>query len=294
MVINTLNEEANLQRALKSVESLAFEVVVVDMYSDDDTVKIAKESGARVFSHKRTGYVEPARNYAIAKTRGDWVLILDADEEVPKSLVRKLLSLVKEGDADYYAVPRKNIIFDKWIKHSNWWPDYNVRFFRRGSVHWAKEIHSVPITEGRGADVPPEEDFALVHHHYSSVDQYMSRLNRYTTVQAKEKKRRGAKPDWKRFIASPSSEFLSRYFAGSGYKDGIHGLALALLQAFSEFIVEIKLWELSKFSERGLSIEEVSGEIKKAQGELNYWTANALISEKGGLINQIKRKFKLP
>lgn len=294
VVINTLNEEENLPKALKSVKSFAYEVVVVDMESADNTVKIAKESGAKVYTHKRTGYVEPARNYAISKISGDWVLILDADEEVPPGLADKLIEIVNQPEADYFAIPRKNIVFNKWLRNSRWWPDYNLRFFRKGKVVWGDEIHSIPLTEGKGADLEANEELAIIHHNYNSVEQYIERLNRYTTIQAKQLKKKGKKTDWRNFIKKPMGEFLSRYFAGKGYKDGVHGLALASLQAFSELVVEVKLWELSKFAEREIEIDQITVELKKANKELNYWMADSLVNETGGIINILKRKFKLP
>src|SRR3989344_3276878 len=132
VVINTLNEEANLPRALASVKSFANEIVVVDMMSDDKTVEIAKKAGAKVYEFKRVGYVEPARNFAISKAEGDWIFILDADEELTASLSRELSKIAKNGSADYVRVPRKNMIFGKWVEHSRWWPDYNIRFFKKG------------------------------------------------------------------------------------------------------------------------------------------------------------------
>jgi (heptosyl)LPS beta-1,4-glucosyltransferase len=293
VVINTLNEEENLPRALASVDSFAYEVVVVDMHSEDKTVQIAKKAGARVFTHKREGYVEPARNFAISKAKGDWIFLLDADEEVPKSLVKELSRLSNE-DADYYAVPRKNIIFGKWIKHSNWWPDYNVRFFKKGAVEWDNAIHSVPLTSGKGADVEVKEELAIVHHHYTSVTQYLLRHERYSSVMAKEKRKKKEKFIWRHLISKPTGEFLSRYFAGQGYKDGVHGLVLAGLQGFVEFLTYVKLWELSKFPERELTASEVAKELKGAQKEINYWIADTKYKEEGGISNQIKRKFRLP
>lgn len=294
VVINTLNEEKNLERALKSVKDWAYEVIVVDMHSDDDTVKIAKKYGARVFKHKRMGYVEPARNFAISKTTGDWIFILDADEEVPSTLRNKLQKLVQDSEAQYFAVPRKNIVFGKWLRHSRWWPDYNLRFFKKGHVEWGDEIHSVPLTSGKGEDIESRESFAIIHHHYNTVGQYIERLNRYTTIQAEELYKKDKKPDWRNFIKKPTAEFVSRYFAGNGYKDGIHGLALASLQALSELVVQVKLWELYKFPERDIEIKQVNEELKNAQREINYWTADALAKEMGGIVHKFKRKLKLP
>ncbi|OGM58424.1 hypothetical protein A2955_00010 [Candidatus Woesebacteria bacterium RIFCSPLOWO2_01_FULL_37_19] len=293
VVINTLNEENNLPRALLSIEKFADEVVVVDMFSDDKTAQIAKKFGAIVYQHERTGYVEPARNYAISKATGDWVLVLDADEELQLSLRHKLVTLVSKSEADYYRLPRKNIIFGKWVKHSRWWPDYNIRFFKKGYVSWNEVIHSVPMTQGNGSDLEVKEENAIVHYHYESVEQYIERLNRYTTQHAKNLIKDGYKFDWSDLIRKPTNEFLSRYFQGEGYKDGLHGLALAGLQAFSDFVMYLKVWENEKFNEMHVDIEEVVSETKEAESDLHYWQSDALFKEVGGLKHRIKRKLKI-
>src|SRR3989344_6147563 len=151
VVINTLNEEENLPRAISSVKGLADEIVVVDMHSEDATGDIAKKAGAKVFLHERTGYVEPARNFAISKTTGDWIFILDADEEIPDTLANRLRDISDNmHQIDFVEIPRKNIIFGKWMKESMWWPDYHIRFFKKGSVSWNEKIHSKPETKGSG------------------------------------------------------------------------------------------------------------------------------------------------
>lgn len=293
VIINTLNEEKNLPRALSSIKDFADEVVVVDMKSDDKTVEIAKKAGAKVYEHKRTGYVEPARNFAIGKAKGDWILILDADEEVPKSLAKKLKDLSKKPTANYYRLARKNLVFGKWVKHSRWWPDYNIRFFQKGFVSWNEMIHSVPITQGKGLDLPAKENLAIVHYHYNTIEQYIERMNRYTTFHSKRLIKDGHEFSWKDLIKKPTAEFLSRYFAGEGYKDGIHGLCLSGLQAFSEFVLYLKIWQNKKFKEQDISVRNVVREMKKQRPEINYWQADALLKSGGGIVARIKRKFKL-
>jgi glycosyltransferase involved in cell wall biosynthesis len=293
VVINTLNEEKNLPRALASVKQFADEIVVVDMKSDDKTVEIAKKAGAKVYEYKRVGYVEPARNFAIGKATGKWILIIDADEQLPGSLVKKLKEIVKNPSANYYRLPRKNLIFGKWVKHSRWWPDYNIRFFQKEFVSWSEIIHSVPMTQGKGLDLPAKEELALMHNNYESIEQYIERMNRYTTLHAKGLISEGYKFSWKDIIAKPTSEFLSRYFAGEGYKDGLHGLTLALLQAFSELTLYLKIWQSEKFKEREIGIGKVVKVMKKQESNLHYWQADALLKSGGGVLQKIKRKFKL-
>jgi (heptosyl)LPS beta-1,4-glucosyltransferase len=293
VVINTLNEEKNLPKALTSVRQLADEIVVVDMKSDDKTQEIAKKSGAKVYEHKRTGYVEPARNFAISKAKGEWILILDADEEISTSLSTSLRKIIKNPRADYYRLPRKNIIFQKWIKHSRWWPDYNIRFFKKGKVSWSEIIHSVPETRGKGLDLRADEKNAIIHHNYISIEQFVQRLNRYTTLHAKLLINDGYKFEWTDLIRKPTNEFLSRYFQGEGYKDGLHGLALSALQAFSELVMYLKVWEKSKFEESEIKADEVIDGMKESEADLHYWQAETILKEGGGIKNRIKRKLKL-
>jgi len=290
VVINTRNEEKNLPRCLASVKGLADEIVVTDMESIDKTVEIAKKAGAKVFKHKQTGYVEPARNYAISKATGEWILILDADEETPPSLVKKLKQLVKTGKADYYRLPRKNIVFGRWLEYSRWWPDYNIRFFKKGKVVWNEIIHSVPVTQGKGLDLEAKLDYAIVHHNYNSVSQYIVRMDRYTDIQAKALIGEGYKFDWQDLVKKPVGEFLSRYFVGEGYKDNVHGIALALLQALSEAVIYIKVWERGKFKEEEVKEPDIENVITEAEAQIDHW----LVAKKfrhPGVVGRALRKL---
>lgn len=241
-VVNTRNEENNIADCLKSLQ-FADEIIVVDMESTDDTKKIAREYTDKVFDHKMVGYVEPARNFAINKAVGNWVLIVDADERIPKTLAKRLIEITQEDKADFVRIPRKNIIFGQWTQHSRWWPDYNIRFFKKGSVEWQNEIHSIPVTTGIGINLDSEESLAIEHFHYNTIDEYFERALRYSTQQAKEMINTGYMFDAKDLISKPLGEFMSRFFAGEGYKDGLHGLVLAFLQMFSVMLIYLKVWQ---------------------------------------------------
>lgn len=293
VVINTLNEAENLPRAIASVKGIANEILVCDMESTDGTPEIAKKLGAKVINHEDVGYVEPARNFAISKADGDWILILDADEEITKDLRNEIEKEIKNPRADYYRIPRKNIIFGKWMKHSRWWPDYNIRFFKKGSVSWSEIIHAVPMTTGVGAELPDKEELAIVHHHYDSIEQYMERLNRYTTVQAEIKSRGGYEFGYLDLIRKLANEFLSRFFFGEAYKDGLHGFAVSLLQAFSEVVLYLKIWQKSGFKEEKIEIVNIKNEVRKVRRDFNHWFADASFIETGNVMELIKRKFKI-
>lgn len=287
VVINTLNEEKNIERAIKSVQ-WADEILVCDMHSDDDTAVIAKKLGAKVIFHKRTGYVEPARNFAISKAEGDWIFILDADEECPEPLAKRLQEMVSKNIVSTFVeIPRKNLIFDKWVKSSGWWPDYNIRFFKKGAVTWNNQIHRPPKTEGQGIKLPEEERWAIIHYHYTSVEQFIERLNRYSGIQAKELRDKGIDFTWTDLIQKPLREFLSRFFAQRGFEDGVHGLVLAFLQAFSELVVYLKLWEMQGFKEGSLKWDEITEQSIKGGEEINYWLKYGNLSK-----NPLKRALQ--
>lgn len=296
-VICTWNEETNLPDCLDSL-GFADEVVIVDTQSTDGTKKIAKENADKFFEHKNLGIVEPVRNFAISKAAGEWVLIVDADERIPLSLAQELKNIVDEDRADYVRLPRSNHIFGRVMKHSRWWPDYNIRFFKKGSVTWQDAIHSIPITNGRGIDLPPEEKFAITHLHYRNINQYLEHLNRYTDKQSKELLSNGYRFSHTDVVNRPIGEFLSRFFAGQGYLDGFHGLTLSLLQAFSEFIVFLKVWEHQKFIEdKDLSSKGWNKLFKSKSKEFLYWIYTLKIhltkSKLRRLILKIKRKYFL-
>jgi len=287
-VINTFNEENNLKRAMVSLKDWVDEIVVCDMYSTDNTVKVAKNLGAKVYFYKYSGFVEPARNFAISKTSHEWVLILDADEEIPNELANEIKKMLEKGiNSDFVEIPRKNIIFGKWMKASMWWPDYQIRLFKKGYVEWSEKIHRPPKTSGQDLRLSPDESYAILHHNYQSISQFIDRMNRYTDIEAKQLFKGGYKFDWKDLIKKPLEEFLSRFFANKGYEDGIHGLGLSLLQAFSFLVLYTKLWEMVGFKESSINLSEIDEEKEKMGRIINYWFKQSAFSK-----NPFKRLLK--
>lgn len=291
VVINTFNEEKNIERAVNSVK-WADEILICDMHSDDNTLAIAKKLGVRVVSRQRSEYVEPARNFAISKASNEWVLVLDPDEEVTETLRKRLIEIAsKMQQIDYVRIPRKNLIFGKWMQASMWWPDLNIRFFKKGKVEWSNEIHRPPKTIGTGLDLPSEEKLAITHHNYQTISQFITRMDRYTTVEAKQLFKQNYELRWQDLIEKPLSEFLSRFFANRGYQDGLHGLALSLLQAYSFLIVYLKVWENYNFIEKTLQLTDLEEEKNKAGYQINYWIKQIKSPKK--FLNKILMKFRI-
>jgi (heptosyl)LPS beta-1,4-glucosyltransferase len=285
-------EEKYLASCLSSIKDFAGEIVVIDMSNSSDISTIAKKYKAKVYKHDFVNYVEPVRNFGISKATNEWILILDPDEEISKTLIKRLKEIIENDEADFIRIPRKNVVFGKVLRHSRWWPDYNIRFFKHGKVSWDEIIHAVPMTEGRGMDLESLDELAITHHHYESLEQFIDRMNRYTTIQAKLKSK-DYKFKWTDLIRRPTAEFLSRFFAGDGFRDGIHGLALSMLQAFSELVLYLKIWGLNKFKEENINIKEIVEELESTKKELNYWQNDALIKMEGGILPRIRRKLKI-
>lgn len=295
-VVNTWNESENIFDCLKTLK-FCDEIVVVDMESKDNTKEIAKEFTDRIYDYKMVGYVEPARNFAINKALGDWIFIIDADERVPKTLAVKLIEIAGQNEVDFVRIPRKNLVFGQWLQHSRWWPDYNIRFFKKGAVEWQDEIHSVPVTYGNGINLPDDPAYALDHHHYRTIDEYFIRSLRYSSQQAKELIDSGYKFDPVDLITKPIGEFLSRFFAGEGYKDGLHGLIMALLQFFSILLIYLKVWQSEDYrpiKERDFSSIWQTAYLEKIK-EFQYWFLTVKLqntrSKTAGFFLKLRRRL---
>lgn len=291
-VINTWNEERNIKRCIDSLASWVDEIVVVDMNSEDSTREIARKLGASVYTHPHTGFVEPARNFAIEKATHEWIVIVDADEVIPDILASKLKNLANTSHGkSFFRIPRKNMIFGRWIQHARWWPDYQIRFFKKGMVNWIQEIHSIPVTQGEGVNIEEKADNAIVHYNYESISQFLHRMDRYTNIQAREIYNDGIKPKLHDYIKKPFNEFVSRFIAGEGYKDGLHGFALSMLQAFSETLVLLKVWEMYKFEEHNISIKDIENSHLYYNNVINYWIKEEKIKREPNQFRKVITKI---
>lgn len=250
VVINTYNEEDNISECIKSAKNIADEIIVVDMQSSDTTVKIASSNGAKVFNIKKYGYVEPARNFAIDKANYPWVFILDADERVTDSLIKKILEVVKEDIYDVVEIPFKNILLNKWIEHTGWWPDYHPRLFRKGFVRWPSGIiepHILPVVKGRILKLDATEENAVIHNNINDIQDLLKMINKYT-IKASffENNKHITAED---VINYSAGEFKSRYFNERGYLDGMHGYILSRFMEFYKFLEFAKFWEKEGYPE---------------------------------------------
>lgn len=283
VVLSVHNEEKLLEEALKSIRNLADEIIVVDNESTDRTVEIAKKFTDKIFSHKNTPLVlNKPKNFGFSKATGDWILSLDADERVSAELakeIRSILSTIHHPSSTIqgFWLPRKNLVFGKWLQHGIWWPDYQLRFFRRGKGKFPGiHNHEFLVVEGQTEKLKSP----LIHQSYTSITQYVDKFNHtYTDNEVENFIESGKKITWLDALRFPLSDFMTNFFARGSYKDGLHGLVLSILQAFYSFEVFAKVWEKQGFWEYNSKdlLHDVKREVEGKKKEFAWWYAKELV-----------------
>jgi len=296
VVITTYNEEKNIERAILSVKRIADEVIVIDGNSTDETQKKAKKLGATVVEKPNDRMLNKNKNSGFSRSTGDWVLSLDADEEIPGDLAKEIVDVINRDDGiNGYWIARKNIIFGKWIQHGLWWPDKQLRLFRKDLGKFpCVHVHEYLAVEGKTDTLKAP----FHHYNYTSVDQYLRKMiSVYTDNEVEHQLAGGYKVDWQDAIRFPVSDFLKIYFAQQGYKDGLHGLVLAILQSFYSFIVFAKMWEKQSFVEVDVRLPHITKELDSVRKETQYWVKTARIHESDSPVKifllKIKRKLSI-
>lgn len=281
-VVHTKNSAKTLEACLRSL-TWCDAIFVIDMESTDETVAIAKKYKADIFHEKSVSFADPIRNTYLHKVKTEWTIVVDSDEEVPPTLAEKLQELMLTAGVNGFQVPRANMIFGKWIEHTGFWPDYIVRFFRTGKCTYPPYVHGQPVIEGVTQTIEPKKELALIHHHYDSIEQYLLRMNVYTSL---EVEKYAQVPREFHFIKAFFAEFHRRFFSDQGYKDGSHGLVLSLLQAIYMLVVQLKLWEKAK-KEMDISVDEIEHEVTDACSATTYWVANEKEKEEKNMVKKI-------
>lgn len=247
VVINTFQADRYLDLVLRSVVDYVEEIVVCDMYSDDRTVEIAEEFGAKVVFHERVGYVEPARKFAVDQSNQPWVLILDADEVLSNGLWEEFAKLIEGGDADIIEFHWLNYMFGAPMIGAGFEPDRDIhsRLFLRGAVTLHSEVHQgLRPVDGMRVKRIPFSDLLCVHHFtYLSAEDFVGRVNKYTSVEAGqafefEKISSG------RVLRKLGRDFFKRMVMKGGSKLGWQGLSISLLMLANDSMKFAKILEL--------------------------------------------------
>ena len=220
----TKNEAVNLPRTLASVH-WANEIVIVDSGSTDATLEIARNAGARVFEESWKGFAAQ-KNSAIAHSTGDWILSLDADEEVSPELAQEIQALLAGEPAfNAWRIPRLNHFLGRPLRHGGYWPDPKLRLFRRGAARFAERpVHETMVSDGAAGRLKAP----LIHHCYPTLNDYVEHMNRYSSIAAEAlvtSGRAGTSWFWVAWnaVLNPAATFLYNYVFRLGFLDGRAG-----------------------------------------------------------------------
>lgn len=239
----TMNEERILAKTLESVKDIADEIVIVDSGSTDKTEEIAKSYGAKFYKESWKGY-GPQRNSAIEKASGEWILNIDADEEISSQLQKKILEIKNsESMGEVFSINFTSVCFGKKIKHGGWSNSYHIRLFKKSAGRFnSNTVHESFQTEKK-IEVLKED---IYHHSYSTLEDYFTKFNRYTTEGALEYYKRGKKCNIFQLTINPIFKFLRMYFIRLGFLDGKEGLLLACTSSLYTLVKYYKLNEIYK------------------------------------------------
>ncbi len=238
------NEEDRIGDALASVAWADEIIVVVDARSTDRTAEIARQYTDRVFVHPWSGYAAQKR-FAQEQATHEWIFSLDADERVSPELWHSIEQLKREGPRhDGYRVARRAWYLGRWIQHSGWYPDYQLRLYRRDRARWVGEyVHESVRVEGSVGTLKGD----LWHLTRRSLSEHHEVLNRYTTLAAEEAFAHGKRAGWFALCVRPLLAFLRSYVLRQGFRDGIPGLVISGFAAYYVFLKNAKLWERAHF-----------------------------------------------
>jgi len=234
------NEQANIEGALASL-SWADEIIVLDCGSTDGTLEICRRYTDRIFHRDWTGFVDQ-KNSAVEKASHDWIFSLDADERVSPELCREI-QLLRSGDLSRpgYRIPRVAFFMGRWIRHGDWYPDCQLRFFdrRRGRWQGGRVHESVKVDEE-----PGRLNGEIQHYTYRSLADYLKRLETYSSLAAADYHQKGRVSTPLKLIGNPMMTFAKAYLLKGGCLDGVPGLMVAAMGAISVFFKYAKLYEL--------------------------------------------------
>jgi glycosyltransferase involved in cell wall biosynthesis len=235
------NEEDNIAAVCESV-AWADEIVIVDSDSTDRTVEIARRYTGKVFNREFRGYKDK-HEFADAQTTGDWIFWIDADERVTPELREAIEALQRRDPAtlpDGFRIARRTRFLGRWIRHSGWYPDYQMRLYRKAASYWdGVAPHEVAHVRGRVETLPGE----LPHYTSHSLSDHHLRSDSYTTLAAGYLHGKGRRARGVDLFALPIAAFVRAYLLKQGFRDGVPGLIIAMQTAYSVFLKYAKIWE---------------------------------------------------
>lgn len=242
VIIHTYNAERFLERVLNALQGFD-EIIICDMYSNDRTIEIAELYNCRIIYHENVGFADPARSFSISQATYEWVLMVDADEIITPALRDYLYSFIKDKpDIGGLRIPCKNYQLGRFM-HS-YYPNYILRFFRRGGTTWPPTVHSQPKVKGTILEIPKKrKDLAFIHLSNESISTTLKKTDIYTDFEIQRERRLSKNYGYLNLVFEPLFRFLKLYIIKGGFRDGKPGFIWACEYAHYKFITIAKIIE---------------------------------------------------
>jgi (heptosyl)LPS beta-1,4-glucosyltransferase len=244
-VIATFNEEKNIARCLSSVKAVADEIVVLDSFSTDRTAKICEEHGVKFIQRGWEGY-SASKNYANSLASYDWILSLDADEELSPELIRSILEVKNGTELSNCSFNRLNNYCGKWIKHSGWYPDVKLRIFDRRHTSWQGTIHEKPVSS---IDAPVNHlKGDCLHYSYYTIEEHYRQAEKFASLSAANMFAKGKRSGPAGPYIRAAAKFLRNYIMKAGFLDGSAGYTVCRITAYETYLKYSRLRQLASGS----------------------------------------------
>lgn len=241
IVFQVKDAETTISKAITSAKLLTNNIVVMDMQSQDQTAKTAEKAGAKLITIDSFEYVEPVRKYAFTKTSSEWVLILDADEQLTPELASEIKKIINsKTDITHFKIPRLNVFNNQPFKHGGWWPDSQIRLIKRNAfISWPENIHSTVKVKGK---IGYLQNYFL-HHFHGNLTQMVNKTLKFEGFESdllyKANKKVGILTFFRKFFG----ELYRRLIKFQGWRDGAYGIIESIYQAYSKTITWLLLYE---------------------------------------------------
>lgn len=235
------NEEENLKRLLPTLD-FCDEIVAIDDYSTDNTEKVLKVYKAKIYKRRLAGDFSSQRNFGISKTKGDWILFVDADELITKDLKKEILSAIKNKSVKAFRFKRFDYFWGKLIKYGEISNFNSVRLAKRDAGKWKRKVHEYWDINGQVSSVGSP----LLHYPHQSINEFILDVTKYSKIHALENRVEGKRSSLLSIIFKPIGKFIVSFFLQKGYKDGIRGFIISSVMSYHSFLAWSRLWIIQK------------------------------------------------